>query len=211
MENIKNIKEDVIEKIANGMEEIQNIENFDDIGLDEAINKCSEFLKGEINQEDFNKWLDKVFVLYYLPIRNKYETIQDFLFDKEYFQAISSYPNEIQVELGKWFYMMLAYTNIEVSGYEEYITLDNYDIMVRCLGNLFETLCGKDYNRLVKMYEDAISIENITNIMQMISDIPVENQDKVSEDINETLNKLNDNKETLNRLAEVIKFNNNIT
>ena len=47
--------------------------------------------------------------------------------------------------------------------------------------------------------------------MQMISDIPVENQDKVSEDINETLNKLNDNKETLNRLAEVIKFNNNIT
>ena len=32
-----------------------------------------------------------------------------------------------------------------------------------------------------------------------------------SEDINETLNKLNDNKETLNRLAEVVKFNNNIT
>ena len=72
MENIKNIKEDVIEKIANGMEEIQNIENFDDIGLDEAINKCSEFLKGEINQEDFNKWLDKVFVLYYLPISTIY-------------------------------------------------------------------------------------------------------------------------------------------
>ena len=55
MENIKNIKEDVIGKIANGMEEIQNIENFDDIGLDKAINKCSEFLKGEINQENIKK------------------------------------------------------------------------------------------------------------------------------------------------------------
>ena len=85
MENIKNIKEDIIEEMTNGKGEIQNAEDFDDIGLDEAIDKCSEFLKGEINREDFNKWLDKIFVLYYLPIRNKYETIQDFLFDKEYF------------------------------------------------------------------------------------------------------------------------------
>ncbi|MDY5668240.1 MAG: hypothetical protein SPK43_03225 [Candidatus Onthovivens sp.] len=85
MENIKNIKEDIIEEMTNGKGKIQNVEDFDDIGLDEAIDKCSEFLKGEINREDFNKWLDKIFVLYYLPIRNKYETIQDFLFDKEYF------------------------------------------------------------------------------------------------------------------------------
>ena len=112
-----------------------------------------------------------------------------------------------QIELKKFYRILLSYTNIDVSECEDLMTMENYDIIMMCVGNVLYSLIGEDYNRTVDLLNNTINVSNIQNIMDTIS-ISGNNQTKMSSELKKTFKIFDENKETVDKILDIIKINN---
>ena len=85
--------------------------------------------------------------------------------------------------------------------------MENYDIIMMCVGNVLYSLIGEDYNRTVDLLNNAINVNNIQNIMDTIS-ISGNNQTKMSSELKKTFKIFDENKETVDKILDIIKINN---
>ena len=85
--------------------------------------------------------------------------------------------------------------------------MENYDIIMMCVGNVLYSLIGEDYNRTVDLLNNTINVSNIQNIMDTIS-ISGNNQTKMSSELKKTFKIFDENKETVDKILDIIKINN---
>lgn len=202
--NNKGLKGDII------MSENKNINETEEkiISLDEFLNVCIKFLNSEITKEDLKEWLDNnLYIKRYLPLQTKCAIITHILLEDNFLGIDNNIIIAYQIELKKFYRILLSYTNIDVSECEDLMTMENYDIIMMCVGNVLYSLIGEDYNRTVDLLNNTINVSNIQNIMDTIS-ISGNNQTKMSSELKKTFKVFDENKETVNKILDIIKINN---
>ena len=202
--NNKGLKGDII------MSENKNINETEEkiISLDEFLNVCIKFLNSEITKEDLKEWLDNnLYIKRYLPLQTKCAIITHILLEDNFLGIDDNIIIAYQIELKKFYRILLSYTNIDVSECEDLMTMENYDIIMMCVGNVLYSLIGEDYNRTVDLLNNTINVSNIQNIMDTIS-ISGNNQTKMSSELKKTFKIFDENKETVDKILDIIKINN---
>lgn len=192
------------------MSENKNINETEEkiISLDEFLNICIKFLNSEITKEDLKEWLDNnLYIKRYLPLQTKCAIITHILLEDNFLGIDNNIIIAYQIELKKFYRILLSYTNIDVSECEDLMTMENYDIIMMCVGNVLYSLIGEDYNRTVDLLNNTINVSNIQNIMDTIS-ISGNNQTKMSSELKKTFKVFDENKETVNKILDIIKINN---
>lgn len=192
------------------MSENKNINEAEEkiISLDEFLNVCIKFLNSEITKEDLKEWLDNnLYIKRYLPLQTKCAIIAHILLEDNFLGIDNNIIIAYQIELKKFYRILLSYTNIDVSECEDLMTMENYDIIMMCVGNVLYSLIGEDYNRTVDLLNNTINVSNIQNIMDTIS-ISGNNQTKMSSELKKTFKVFDENKETVNKILDIIKINN---
>ena len=192
------------------MSENKNINETEEkiVSLDEFLNICIKFLNSEITKEDLKEWLDNnLYIKRYLPLQTKCAIITHILLEDNFLGIDNNIIIAYQIELKKFYRILLSYTNIDVSECEDLMTMENYDIIMMCVGNVLYSLIGEDYNRTVDLLNNTINVSNIQNIMDTIS-ISGNNQTKMSSELKKTFKVFDENKETVNKILDIIKINN---
>ena len=192
------------------MSENKNINETEEkiISLDEFLNVCIKFLNSEITKEDLKEWLDNnLYIKRYLPLQTKCAIITHILLEDNFLGIDDNIIIAYQIELKKFYRILLSYTNIDVSECEDLMTMENYDIIMMCVGNVLYSLIGEDYNRTVDLLNNTINVSNIQNIMDTIS-ISGNNQTKMSSELKKTFKIFDENKETVDKILDIIKINN---
>lgn len=192
------------------MSENKNINETEEkiISLDEFLNVCIKFLNSEITKEDLKEWLDNnLYIKRYLPLQTKCAIITHILLEDNFLGIDDNIIIAYQIELKKFYRILLSYTNIDVSECEDLMTMENYDIIMMCVGNVLYSLIGEDYNRTVDLLNNTINVSNIQNIMDTIS-ISGNNQTKMSSELKKTFKVFDENKETVDKILDIIKINN---
>lgn len=192
------------------MSENKNINETEEkiVSLDEFLNICIKFLNSEITKEDLKEWLDNnLYIKRYLPLQTKCAIITHILLEDNFLGIDNNIIIAYQIELKKFYRILLSYTNIDVSECEDLMTMENYDIIMMCVGNVLYSLIGEDYNRTVDLLNNTINVSNIQNIMDTIS-ISGNNQTKMSSELKKTFKVFDENKETVDKILDIIKINN---
>ena len=192
------------------MSENKNINETEEkiVSLDEFLNVCIKFLNSEITKEDLKEWLDNnLYIKRYLPLQTKCAIITHILLEDNFLGIDNNIIIAHQIELKKFYRILLSYTNIDVSECEDLMTMENYDIIMMCVGNVLYSLIGEDYNRTVDLLNNTINVSNIQNIMDTIS-ISGNNQTKMSSELKKTFKIFDENKETVDKILDIIKINN---
>ena len=192
------------------MSENKNINETEEkiVSLDEFLNVCIKFLNSEITKEDLKEWLDNnLYIKRYLPLQTKCAIITHILLEDNFLGIDNNIIIAYQIELKKFYRILLSYTNIDVSECEDLMTMENYDIIMMCVGNVLYSLIGEDYNRTVDLLNNTINVSNIQNIMDTIS-ISGNNQTKMSSELKKTFKIFDENKETVDKILDIIKINN---
>ena len=192
------------------MSENKNINETEEkiVSLDEFLNICIKFLNSEITKEDLKEWLDNnLYIKRYLPLQTKCAIVTHILLEDNFLGIDNNIIIAYQIELKKFYRILLSYTNIDVSECEDLMTMENYDIIMMCVGNVLYSLIGEDYNRTVDLLNNTINVSNIQNIMDTIS-ISGNNQTKMSSELKKTFKIFDENKETVDKILDIIKINN---
>lgn len=144
-----------------------------EVPIDEVIEICKEYLNGEISQEDLEKWgKDRIKIRFYLPIEEKSFCV-DNLINNLYYDNNSIFKS-VMLEMNKFWYILLEYTNIENLEQDKF-TIENYDIIYSCLGNWIFSLVQLDYNSVEKIIDTAMNYLNILSLTNIVSGFDIKN------------------------------------
>lgn len=177
----------------------------DMIKLEEVIDMCAKYHNQEISLDEFKGFADKIFIQKYIPISQKATMINYILLCDEFLGVSDESILSMEIELKKFFRIMLAYTNIDTADSDHLMTMHNYDLIMMYLGDVIESFCKQDYSRTINMLENAMNYSNINNLLNLITYTYSDNSD-MSNDLSDTLKLLNDNRDILDKVSEVIKF-----
>ena len=170
------------------------------VKLSEVLEKVNGFIDGIYTQEDLDQWCSKIVFTLRITTREKYMIIYTILNELEY--SDETYERFIELEMNKFWYGMLFYTNIDISE-KELLTEENYDILSRFLTPWIVGYVGNDYNILLNMFDKVwnynILMFNTESLIESLSEIG--NEGLAS---NETLfGYIKDNPKTLEELAQI--------
>ena len=187
------------------MSENKNIN--ETIGLDEAVKYCSNYLMGNISEEDFKIWADTIRFRTYIPLEEKNEIINLLIskaiqYDLNYISLFS-----IDLEIDKFFYAFLKYTNISLEDHEDLITSDTYDILQSTLGKILLVFVKEDYEQMISLYNETMNYKNIVKLMDRFNVLDtkaVKSQDKT---LNNLL-KLIESPEIVDKVTKILTINN---
>lgn len=200
--NNKGLKGDII------MSEKDKIVKFKkEIDFEDFLDICIKCVNKKISNEDFFKWLDdNLYVKTYLPLKTKCAIISYILLD-DFFVGTNNISTVIsQIELKKFYRILLSYTNINVLNREDLQTMENYDIVMLCLGNVLYDIIGRDYDRTIEMLNNSIRNLNLQNILEVLS---TKDEKKATGDLKKIFKIFEENQETIDKLLKILDLNNN--
>lgn len=169
------------------------------VSLKEVLDFCVSVLNKEIDKDGVEEFLNKIFIKHYLPILDKYQCVI-------YLSNICLYSsyNEMTVialEEKKFWNVLLAYTNIQTTGWEKLETEENYDIIFSVLGDIFLEVCGKDYARTIKMFDDLNNFNNISSLLDLLYTMDSGKIDDVTKGLKNQFKILNENKDLIDSMT----------
>lgn len=139
------------------------------IQLEEVIDVCNKFTNGEMSQENLEQWGDTIKIKLYLPIVEKSMCINQILEECEYND--NTYMKTAQLEMNKFWYILLKYTNINVNDKINLFTIENYDLIYPVIGYWIQGIVEKDYNVVISMLEQSIDYFNILTLIQPLNNL----------------------------------------
>ena len=143
------------------------------IQLEEVIDVCNKFINGEMSQEELEAWGNTIEIRLYMPLVEKSLCVKKIL--DECFYDEDKTTKNIQLEMNKFWYILLKYTNINVED-ESLLNVDNYDTIYSVIGYWLLNIVRHDYNVVIKMLEQATIYEYILEISNDIDKVqPIEN------------------------------------
>ena len=180
--------------------------NFDEVEMipfSEMVDMCVKYINKEITLDELRKWGDKVVFKRYLPLQDKMLILSKVVFYNSYSDDITQ--RIIQLQLYKFFDILLSYTNIEVETLD--VTIDNYDICNSVLGDWLLTISGVDYYKTIELLNDYMNYTNIEQIVttgQNLNNVSLSEYNQVQKDF---MNKMENDPTMLKDMLNLLKYN----
>ena len=172
----------------------------DMVKLSEVLEKIYGFKNGEVTQEELDAWCPCIKFNLSLTTRKKCEIINDIINGGAYSNDIVD--SFVELEMNKFWYGMLSYTNIDISE-TELLTEENYEILNMFLYNWILGYIEKDYNVFLQMFDRMYTYMTNTVVAQTLIESIAEigmTSEKNSEDF---ISFIKENPKTLNDLAQI--------
>ena len=180
--------------------------NFDEVEMipfSEMVDMCVKYINKEITLDELRKWGDKVVFKRYIPLSDKMLLLARVIYYNMYSENIDE--RIIQLQLYKFFDILLAYTNIDVS--EDDITIDNYDICNSILGDWLLTVSGVDYYKTIELLNDYMNYNNVEQIVttgQNLNNVSLSEYNQVQKDF---IDKIEKNPNMLKDMLDIMRLN----
>lgn len=204
--NINETEEKIIKLEKPIVEKTEN-ENMT-IGLDKVLNICTKYIEKEITQKELQEWVENnIKIQLYLPIETKFLLINNILYNEQFYSVDDSSLKSIELETKKFWVIALAYTNIKTDGYEDLESFSSYDIIFAVMGDWLLSNIKLDYDRTIDILQNTININNINGIMETFGNLDTQGLRKYTTEIKKQLKYLQDNKEQIKDLADILRFN----
>lgn len=186
------------------------IENFlnrdkqDIVNMKEILDQSVKFLEGEISHEELINWSEKVHFYPYLPIREKIFNILYVLLNCQYSDDLTE--RFISLEMNKFWYMLISYTNIELN--DELITEDNYNILFAvCYQWIYENV-KTDYDVCLSLFDTILNVLKVEDLSMIFEELANTNFGDMIKSNNELVTSLTNNKEMVKNLANIMIYSN---
>lgn len=178
------------------------------VKLSDVLEKINGFINGNYTQEDLDNWCSCIEFYPKLTTREKYAKIEDIIHNKEYSENV--FESFIELEMNKFWYGLLAYTNIDISE-TELLTEENYDIL-----NIFFTdwalgYIEKDYTIFLKLFDSLWTYSSMVSTNQALIDALFEISKENQQGDIDFITYLKENPDTLKDLAQIAVGNSPIT
>jgi len=174
------------------------------IKLKEVLKIIDKFESKEISIDEFASFIGEIQVLKYLPLLVKATLITNVAIYQTLFEGNIVELLIAELEKIKLFGLLFAYTNIIVDKNDE--TFDNYDKVSRTMiPSAILEVCGEDYEKLEKMLDSVVSVNNLVYVGSALKSIDPEvlNSERLA--LSEIMNKLD--KKTIDRMADLLASN----
>lgn len=172
----------------------------DMVKLSEVLEKINGFKNGEVTQEELDAWCPCIKFNLSLTTRKKCEIINNIINGGAYSNDIVD--SFVEIEMNKFWYGMLSYTNIDISE-TELLMEENYEILNMFLYNWILGYIEKDYNIFLQMFDRMYTYMTNTVVAQTLIESIAEigiTSEKNSEDF---ISFIKENPKTLNDLAQI--------
>lgn len=147
-----------------------NNEKIKEIKLPQLIQICEKYIEGEITQPELEDWCNTtIYLKFYLPIADKSLCIYNILLEQKYTEDVAVRIS--QLEMYKFWYILLQYTNIDIKGYDNLLTFTNYDLCYSIVGDFIYSRVKLDYDRTNAMVMSALNLENINMLIQTMDNL----------------------------------------
>lgn len=178
-----------------------------DLKLSEVIEICNDIVEGKYKTEDeITEILDKIRVVHYITLMEKYEILLNVLYAPSYFDE-GIEQKAMYLETAKLWQGLFSYTNVDVKSEPYLKTMQNYDLIMSVIGDILISLCNSDYNRLCTMIDTCISFEHVMSVTDKLTEIDIEDIGKYTEDAQKLIDYIQTNKRDLEMLHAIAEFN----
>ena len=180
------------------MEEKKNI------SLEEVIDICNKFTSGEMSREELESWGNTIEIRLYLPIVEKTLCIDKIIDESSYSE--DKHIKIAQLEMNKFWHILLQYTNIETEGHEDLFTIANYDLIYPVIGYWLKGLLRQDYDVVIDMLNQSINYSNILDMIATTEEVSQNNDYKKLAKIYKAILDILKDKEKLSALSDIMKY-----
>lgn len=163
----KTIKEEKVkEKYAKGSSIKEKKDTDDSITLEEIVLFAQKCISKKISKDGYDAFIKKLNIKSYLPLEKKAQILISLIMQLVYTEGFVSEMATIDLEIRKLFRCLLAYTDMDINSVDVYpIDFSTYDVIVESgLYDYILSICEKDYKRLEKLIEQAISFESVMQV-----------------------------------------------
>lgn len=170
------------------------------------IEKCKMYNNNLISYDELRNYFDNnVKVKKYIRLMDKNSIVLNIVSHLNIIEG--GVLDGIEVAIEKSFVMfydvLLKYTNLEIN--EEYRNFDYYDIFVEAgIDSFIKNTCNDDYLRVVELINTTKDYNNLTFISKLFEGM---DSDKLYSSL-EKIDELIKNEENMNKIIEIMKFNN---
>lgn len=156
----------------------------DKITLEEVVKFLEKHKKKEVTEEVYKLFIKRLNIKPYLPMEQKSQILISIVMNLVYTEGFVSEMAAVDLELRKLFRCLLAYTDMDMNSVDTYpIDFATYDIFIESgLYDYILSICEKDYKRLEKLLEQALSFESVIQTSMSLAHI---NPEEMSRQIKE--------------------------
>lgn len=181
------------------------------INLTDVLDNCRMRVNGLFDEEDFDKFLETIEIVKYLPLDKKRDILFLFLMDIKYLTSgDEACDDEIQIEINSLFNILLAYTNINTGGYTKLFTKENYDtIYMSGLADYILDFCERDYNKSIDMFRDSLRIDDMLSVKVFMEELEGKNIAKNLKSMKKMIEEMSANG-VIDKVNDIAMFNDSI-
>lgn len=177
------------------------------IKLSEVIEICNDIVDGKYTtQDEITEVLDKIRVVNYITLMEKYEILLNILYAPAYFDE-GIEQKAMYLETAKLWNGLFTYTNVDVKTEPHLKTMQNYDLIMSVIGDILISLCYNDYNRLCTMIDTCISFEHVLSVSDKLTEIDVNKLGEYTEDTKNIIDYVQTHKKEFELLQNIVEFN----
>lgn len=175
------------------------------ITLDEVLEIGKKYQNKEMTYEELKEWGDTILVRTYMPIREKVERISKILFDSIYSEDIME--RFLELEMNKFWILLLGYTNIEINEETDLLTEDNYNLAFGLLGDWLLNFVKLDYDRSIELFDSIYNYLNVEDLRQSFNNLAGTDFSKMMESNQSLLEFFSQDREGMDKLLKLATLN----
>lgn len=175
------------------------------ITLNEVLEIGNKYKNGEMTYDELKEWGDTILVRTYMPIREKVERITKILFDETYSEEIME--RFLELEMNKFWFLLLGYTNIEINEETDLLTEDNYNLSFGLLGDWLLNFIKLDYDRSIELFDRIYNYLNVEDLRQSFNNLAGTDFNKMMESNQSLLEFFSQDREGMDKLLKLATLN----
>lgn len=175
------------------------------ITLNEVLEIGVKYRDGEMTYEELKAWGDTMFIRTYMPIREKIERITKILFDEIYSE--DTMERFLELEMNKFWILLLGYTNIEINEETDLLTEDNYNLAFGLLGDWLLNFVKLDYDRSIELFDSIYNYLNVEDLRQSFNNLAGTDFSKMMESNQSLLEFFSQDREGMDKLLKLATLN----
>ena len=175
------------------------------ITLDEFLEIGNRYKNGDMTYDELKEWGDTILIRTYMPIREKIERITKILFNEIYSDDIME--RFLELEMNKFWILLLGYTNIQFDENSELLTEDNYDLVFGLLGDWLLNFVKLDYDRNIELFDRIYNYFNIEDLRGSFNDLAGTDFSKMMESNQSLLEFFSQDREGMDKLLKLATLN----
>lgn len=175
------------------------------ITLNEVLEMANKYSNGEISYDELKEWGDTIQIRTFMPIREKIERISKILFDMKYSEDIIE--RFLELEMNKFWILLLGYTEIEFEEDSELLTEDNYNLAFGLLGDWLLNFVKLDYDRSIELFDSIYNYLNVEDLRQSFNNLAGTDFSKMMESNQSLLEFFSQDREGMDKLLKLATLN----